>query len=67
MFHSVDKDYPQKTRHNLFVFRIVPGIMFGESLEAVSRDAPQSRIGCTGKLFRDIRNSLLQSSISIKS
>ena len=37
---SVDKDYPQKTRHNLFVFRIVSGIIFGEFLEVVSEVAP---------------------------
>ena len=37
---SVVNDYPQKTRRNLFVFRIVSGIMFLEFLEVVSRDAP---------------------------
>ena len=37
---SVDKDYLQKTRHNLFVIRIVSAIKIPELLEVVSGDAP---------------------------
>ena len=37
---SVDKDDPQKTRHNLFVFRIVSAIKIRGLLEVLSGDAP---------------------------
>ena len=30
-------DYPQKTRHNLFVIRIFSGFIFGESLEVAEQ------------------------------
>ena len=42
---SVDKKDPQKTRHNLFVLRIVSAIKIREILEVVFGDAPWSRLG----------------------
>ena len=63
---KVDKEYPQKTRHKLFVFRVVSRIKFGKFLDVVSGDAPKSRLGCTGNIFRDIINSLLESPTSIE-